>query len=387
VTGSTVLSLVEACSLGRAPDVAAAVDAVDRYLQERAGAGAFRRSRGPCSPADEVARYRGMAELGLASALLDEAIGGSALPEGTVLLFGERLGWWLAREPFVENVVLPAGLAQRLGDAEIVKAISRGQICCVAWQEGAFVLPAQAPLMANLTRDGRRLRLKGSKRFVRGAAASDTILVLATSEDGPVLVAVPSSSNGIARQDKTLADGSHWSEIDFNVVLDQSAVRARGDQVLEALADAVALANLALAGVLHGLQSRILAMTLEYLGTRIQFDRPIGSFQALQHRAADLYTHAQITRFLLAEAADVLAHGTPRRLMEVYGSRTKARAADAARRVAKEGIQMHGAIGFSDEYDLGLYVKRVLVLSGWLGGPDWHRRRLFELGALDEELL
>jgi alkylation response protein AidB-like acyl-CoA dehydrogenase len=90
---------------------------------------------------------------------------------------------------------------------------------------------------------------------------------------------------------------------------------------------------------------------------------------------------------LLADAADALIRGTPRRVLEVYASRAKARAADAAQRIAKEGIQMHGAIGFSDEYDLGLYVKRVLVLSAWLGGPAWHRRRLVEMGTLDEELL
>jgi len=213
------------------------------------------------------------------------------------------------------------------------------------------------------------------------------MLVLACNGGIPVLVAVPSSAAGVARKDKLLADGSYWSDIAFDVALPAEAVRAQGEQVAEALAASVSLANLALAGMLHGLHSRILALTLDYLGTRVQFGQPIGSFQALQHRAADLYIHAQITRFLLGEAADALRAGVPDQILEVYASRAKARAADAALRIAKEGIQMHGAIGFSDEYDLGLFVKRILVLSAWLGDANWHRRHLAALDPMKPEML
>ena len=98
----------------------------------------------------------------------------------------------------------------------------------------------------------------------------------------------------------------------------------------------------------------------------------------------DLYTHAQIARFLIGEAVDAAVAQAPAHDLEVYASRAKARAADVALRIAKEGIQMHGGIGFSDEYDLGLYVKRILVMSAWLGGADWHRRHLAAIDPLAE---
>jgi alkylation response protein AidB-like acyl-CoA dehydrogenase len=380
-----MFALKEGSALAREPELAAAVDSLDRYLQAKAGAPAFRQARGS-GGAGDPARYRGLAELGLAAAFLDESCGGSGLPEGAAPIFAERLGWWLAREPFVENVVLPGALAKRIGDQSTTAAIAAGQRVCVAWQEAAFDRPGRASVATRIARERDGWRLKGRKRFVMGAAESDCMLVLASDAGSPVLVAVPSSMPGVTREDKLLADGSHWSDIAFDLALPADAVRAQGDAVTEALAASVALANLALAGVLHGLQSRILAMTLDYLGTRVQLGQPIGSFQALQHRAADLYTHAQITRFVLGEAADALRVGANDHTLEIYASRAKARAADAALRIAKEGIQMHGAIGFSDEYDLGLYVKRVLVLSAWLGDASWHRREVAALEPMPELL-
>jgi alkylation response protein AidB-like acyl-CoA dehydrogenase len=277
-------------------------------------------------------------------------------------------------------------LAQRIGDRESAVAIADGQAVCVAWQEGAFEDPARATIGTTVIAEPQGWRLRGSKRFVMGAVGCDRLLVLASDRE-PVLVAVPSRAAGVQVQHKLLADGSHWSDINFDVSLPENAVRARGASVHEALIGATALGNLALAGVLYGLQSRVLSMTFDYLGTRVQFERPIGSFQALQHRATDLYTHAQITRFLLGEAADAIYDGVKQGTLEIYASRVKARATDAAKRIANEAIQMHGAIGFSDEYDLGLHVKRILVLSAWLGGADWHRRHLAALQPLEQEAM
>jgi alkylation response protein AidB-like acyl-CoA dehydrogenase len=380
-----MFSMKEASALAREADVRASVDAVDRYLAAHAGASAFRNARGRAVPAEEQARFRGLVGLGLTSFFMTDTAGGCGLGDGTVPLFADRLGWWLAREPFVENVVLPGALARRAGDGETGAAIADGVPVCVAWQEDKFDRPGRVRIATLVNREGAGWRLKGAKRFVMGAAASERILVQASIGAEPALVCVPAALSGVARTDKLLADGTHWSDLTFDVALPDNAVRARGPHVEEAFVQAVALGNLAIAGVLHGLQSRILAMTLDYLRTRVQFGRPIGAFQALQHRAADLYTHAQITRFLLGTAADALRDGAPGNTLEIYASRTKSRAADAAVRIAKEGIQMHGAIGFSDDYDLGLYVKRVLVLSAWLGGADWHRRHLASLDPIEVE--
>ena len=370
-------SLKEASATAREPDIAATIDAVDRYLLAASGPARFRQARNSADVAVDVAAYGGLAVLGLAQAVVPEAQGGSGLPPGVVALVAERLGHALAREPYAENIVLPVALLMALpvapGVAALLEAAIKGEILCVAWQERAFDLPTADAIATTLTCEGAGLRLKGTKRFVMGARASTRLVVLATLEGKPTLVCVPSSK--AQRHDKALADGTCWSELEFDALLADSDILARGPDCLPALTRALDLTNLCIAGLLHGLQSRILELTLEYLNTRVQFDKPLGAFQALQHRAVELYNHAQITRFLLGEAIDATTAEVPAETLAAYASRAKARASDAALRIAKEGIQMHGGIGFSDEYDLGLYVKRILVLSAWLGGAEWHRRR------------
>ena len=374
-------TLKEASATAREPDIAATIDAVDRYLLAASGPARFRQARNSADAAVDVAAYGGLAVLGLAQAVVPEAQGGSGLPPGVVALVAERLGHALAREPYAENIVLPVALLLALpaapGVAALLDAAGKGEILCVAWQERAFDLPTADAIATTLTCEGAGLRLKGTKRFVMGARASTRLVVLATLEGKPTLVCVPSSK--AQRLDKTLADGTCWSELEFDALLADSDILARGPDCLPALTRALDLTNLCIAGLLHGLQSRILELTLEYLNTRVQFDKPLGAFQALQHRAVELYNHAQITRFLLGEAIDATTAEVPAETLAAYASRAKARASDAALRIAKEGIQMHGGIGFSDEYDLGLYVKRILVLSAWLGGAEWHRRRYASL--------
>lgn len=376
-----MLSLKDASAVAREPEVAAAIDAVERYLRSASGPERFRRARNSADAAPDVAAYRGLAELGIPVAIVPEDLGGSGLAPGVAALIAERLGWSLAREPFVENVVLPVALLMELRLSGLLEAAGKGEILCVAWQEGAFALPEPGAIRARVSRDGAGLRLQGRKRFVMGARASTRMLVLAAMEGEPVIACVPAGAPGVKRHDKLLADGTCWSDVEFDVAIDEAGVPVRGADCIPALSRAVDLANLALAGMLYGLQSRILALTLDYLGTRVQFDRPIGAFQALQHRAVDLYVHAQIARFLLGEAVDAAVAEAPAQTLAAYASRAKARAADAGLRIAKESVQMHGGIGFSDEYDLGLYVKRILVLSAWLGGADWHRRRCAALNS------
>jgi alkylation response protein AidB-like acyl-CoA dehydrogenase len=368
-----LFSLKDASATARDPDVAAAIDAVERYLLADSGPERFRRARGSADAAVDVAAWHGLADVGITSAFVPEAHGGSGFAPGVSALIAERLGWSLAREPFVENVVLPVSLLLECGTPALLQA---GEIFCVAWQEGAYALPGTSGMQTRVSAQGGGLRLQGTKRFVMGARASTRMLVLADMDGEPALVCVASGAPGVQRQDKLLADGTCWSDVAFDAAIGDADVIARGAACIAALASALAHANLALAGMLYGLQTRILALTFEYLGTRVQFDKPIGAFQALQHRAVDLYTHAQIARFLIGEAVDAAVAQAPARTVEIYASRAKARTADAALRIAKEGIQMHGGIGFSDEYDLGLYVKRILVLSAWLGSADWHRRHL-----------
>lgn len=375
-----MFALKDASAVAREPDVAAVVEATDRFLASASGPARFRAARGDPDPAIDVIACRGLATIGLTGALIPERLGGSAFAPGVAALIAERLGYALAREPFVENVVLPSALLLALEESPcastLLGGIATGEaIACVAFQEGALALPSPALPQATIDREGDGLRLRGRKRFVCGARASTHMLVLAAIEGEVALVCVQSGAAGVARQDKRLADGTFWSDVEFDTVVAESALVARGEKCIAALGRALDAANLAVSGELYGLQARILEMTLEYLKTREQFGQPLGAFQSLQHRAVNLYTRAQIGRFLLGEAIDASGSSAAAQTLAGYASRCKARTADSGLEIAREGIQLHGAIGFSDEHDLGLYVKRILVRSAWLGGADFHRRR------------
>ena len=131
---------------------------------------------------------------------------------------------------------------------------------------------------------------------------------------------------------------------------------------------------------------RCLDMTLEYLRTRKQFGRAIGSFQALQHRAVDLWVQKELARAAVASAARTLDDASASPLARsAAASGAKARATHAALLMSTQAVQLHGAIGFTDEYDLGLYLNRALVLSAWLGNAAEHRRRYGELAAIETD--
>jgi alkylation response protein AidB-like acyl-CoA dehydrogenase len=166
-----------------------------------------------------------------------------------------------------------------------------------------------------------------------------------------------------------------------DALVPRTAVAAGGAAALEALGRAFdhgcAIAGAELAGVME----RALEMSLDYLRTRVQFGKPIGSFQALQHRAVDLHIHKELASAVLEEAVAALDRGPAAPARAAMASRVKARCADAATRVTREAIQFHGAIGFTDEFDAGLYLKRALVLTAWLGSASWHRRRYARLAS------
>ena len=132
--------------------------------------------------------------------------------------------------------------------------------------------------------------------------------------------------------------------------------------------------------------SRALEMSVDYMKARVQFGRLIGSFQALQHRAVDLYLQQQLSSAVLEESLRSLDADPPPSQRAAIASRVKARCSEAGVRVTRESIQIHGAIGFTDDYDAGLYLKRALVLAAWLGNATQHRRRYAAIALGEQEL-
>jgi alkylation response protein AidB-like acyl-CoA dehydrogenase len=181
-----------------------------------------------------------------------------------------------------------------------------------------------------------------------------------------------------------LADGRSMGTLELgDVIVPRERVVAEGTAATQALERALD-ETLVMAGAeLSGVMQRALDMSLDYMRTREQFGKPIGSFQALAHRAVDLYLQRELASAVLDDAVAALDSDAEPVRRAAIASRVKARASEAGLRVTREAIQIHGAIGFTDEYDVGLYLKRAMVLAAWLGNGALHRRRYAQLVPSD----
>lgn len=216
----------------------------------------------------------------------------------------------------------------------------------------------------------------------KGRAASskrdvDAFIVSARSARGLELHWIARDAAGLSCTPEIRADGSASARLSFDRVTASDATRLASNACAEAaLVLALDHAAVAASAELYGVMDSALALTLDYLRTRVQFGKPIGSFQALQHRAVDLYIQKELSRAALAAAISTLDDpGCTSARRAAAASGVKARVSQAALAICNEALQMHGAIGYTDEYELGLYFNHALVLSAWLGNAGAHRRR------------
>ena len=342
------------------------------------------RERRQTLPGYEASTLRHMAELGWFGILVPEAQGGLGLGFAAMSVVLQELGKGLMADPMLPTVlaarVLQHGANEALKERLLPALVEGSLLPCVAWQEGLGGIDARA-IATRAEADGSALRLTGAKRFVAGAAGAAGFVVSARGSKGFGLYWVDASAPGVTLRHEWRADETPSG------VLDLRDVRvAQEDVVAPASADGLAALERALdetvvmAGAeMLGVMEAALQMALGYMRTRVQFGKPIGSFQALQHKATDLYVQQELLRAVLEDAVRELDGGGDALERARLASRCKARASDAGLRVTREVIQLHGAIGYTDEYDAGLYLKRALVLSAWLGNASAHRRRFATL--------
>ena len=342
-----------------------------------------RRLRGSRDEYDRAA-WSKMAELGWLGILVPEQHGGLGLGLTEMAIVAKGLARTLAPEPLAAAAVLAAtalasGENEDLKRSQLPRLAAGEMLPALAWQETPGVLdPAAASCVAAPFEGG--YKLSGTKRFVAGSAQADAWLVSARAGADLVLLWVPRVTAGARLELETLADGRAFGTLTLEDALAPRAhVVARGNGAAQALALAFDHANAIAAAELSGVLERALEMTLDYLKTRAQFGRPIGSFQALQHRAVDLHIHKEVAGAVLEESLAALDRRPDATARAAAASRVKARCADAALKVTRETIQLHGGIGFTDDYDAGLYLKRAMTLAAWLGGATWHRRRYAQL--------
>ncbi len=359
-------------------------DAASTYFSQDEGFRRVRAHRGE-APGYDAALWSEMAELGWLGLRIPDEYGGMGASLGETLMLLEQGGRALAPEPLTASALLAAGVLVH-GENETLKAeflprlVAGEWTPALAWQEaGAGQNTAADAVQA--TRNGSEITLSGKKCFVAAGEAADTFIVSAQTSEGTALYMVDSGADGVKLQSSPRVDGGFWGELSLhNVTVSEGceiASAAIGSQLLGRVIDE---ARLAASAELVGLMSNALEISVEYIKTREQFGRPVGSFQALQHRAVNLFVLVEISRSVLMKCIAVFDETDDSARRAAAASQVKARCSSAALEVTKGCIHLHGGIGYTDECDIGLFLKKAMVLSEWLGGAAWHRQRF---GAID----
>jgi alkylation response protein AidB-like acyl-CoA dehydrogenase len=328
--------------------------------------------------------WKKFAELGLTGICIPEDQGGLGLGSVEAALVLEEIGRNLTPSPFLTTAVAGARAIEGTAHAErLYPGILAGEsVLALAVDESRGHSPEKTGLSAE--RRGNGFVLNGAKQFVVHGNSADVILTVARTSgspgdrDGLTLFAVP---KGAAEVDSvTLADSSKAARIKFdNVELDADAVVSEVDNGWTPLARALNAGRAGAAAELVGVAAGASTMTVDYLKQRKQFGKLIGEFQALQHRAAHLYGEIEIARAAALKAAELIDSGDDR--AELAVAVAKAKAADVASLAVREGVQMHGGIGMTDEHDIGLYLKREAVLGELFGDVYYHRNKVAELSG------
>jgi len=324
-----------------------------------------------------------MAELGWLGLQIPESLGGLGLGFFDLCVLLEESGRELLPEPFTSTILLGTQ-ALLLGGTEkqrkaLLPGVVRGETLLALAHEERGLRADLSRIETRAEAKGDGYEISGDKVQVLDGHAADSLIVSArTGRDGQTLFLVDASSPGVKRTRQRRLDAHGSALVRFDGVrVGVDAVVGEMNEGLDLLRRVLDRACVGLAAQMLGGAERAFERTLDYLKERVQFDVPIGSFQALQHRAVDLYTELVLTRSAVlaaARAVDEAPDQVPR-----LATLAKAIASETFLEVAKEAIQMHGGIGVTDEHDIGLYLKRAQATYMMFGQPSKHRRRWAEI--------
>ncbi|MFI4934955.1 MAG: acyl-CoA dehydrogenase family protein [Caulobacterales bacterium] len=359
-------------------------DAARTWTQEKSPVSAFRKMRDSGAPLNyDEAAFKEMAEMGWTGVIIPEEYGGSDFGYLSLGLVLEETGRTLTASPLL-STALAAASALILGgtdaqkEAWLTKIAAGETVGTLAIDEGPHHRPENVALEAK--KSGAGYTLSGTKTFVlEGMAAGLFVVSARTSgkagdKDGITLFLVPATAKGLTRKALKLAD-SRGAAV---VALDKVEVGADGvlgtaDKGWELLEKVLDRARAGLAAEMLGSATQAFETTLDYLKTRVQFGQVIGSFQALQHRAAKMFTDLELARSCVEAALSAIDNDTPD--VPELVSLAKAKVGDTLHLVSNEMVQMHGGIGMTDAHDAGFYLKRARAAEATFGGQSYHRDR------------
>jgi alkylation response protein AidB-like acyl-CoA dehydrogenase len=326
------------------------------------------------------ALWKQMAELGWVGILIPESHGGAGMGLADLAVVLEALGRTLAPEPFLSTVLLGAqaialGGSEAQRQAWLPRVAAGDALLTVAWQEARSRYDLRC-IAATAEAEGDGWRLAGEKIQVPDVHVADALIVSARTGGGAELglFLVPAGAPGLSITRQARIDARNAGLVRLDGVRVGRDARLGGTEDGAALLERVVdRATAGLCAEMLGAMSQVFDDTLQYLKTRVQFGVPIGSFQALKHRAAKLFMEIELARSAVMAAVRAADEGDAD--LPSLVSLAKARCSDAFVLAANEGVQMHGGVGMTDEYDLGFYMKRARVAEMTFGDAAWHRAR------------
>jgi len=291
--------------------------------------------------------------------------------------------------PLQSTVLLGGTLINELGSEaqkqSLLPAVAAGELhVSLALQEGPQHAPEDTALKAEVA--GAGYRLQGGKCLVLDALAAQQFVVIARTSGVPgdsaglTAFLVAADAVGLTVEQRSLVDSRGVGALELNGVdVAASAVLGEVDAAWNGLTRSLDIANIGLAAELLGVATEAFERTVEYLKERKQFGKVIGSFQGLQHRAAELFAELELARSIVLKALQAVDAGDPQ--LPLLASAAKAKLCEVAQRATNEGIQMHGGIGMTDEYDIGFFIKRARVAQHTFGDYNYHLDRFAQLSG------
>jgi len=331
--------------------------------------------------------WKSMVDLGWAAIPWGEEHGGLAFGYKGLGVVTEETGRTLTASPLFTSVWVGGTLVNLGGSdaqkSELLPKIAMGEILlALALEESHRHNPYAIATTATASGDG--FTIDGNKTFVLDGHVADQLIVAARTSgdgrDGITLFLVDASADGVTVTRTLMADSRNASNIELaGVSVSADAVIGGVDGGADILDPALDIARIGIAAEMLGSLQECFERTVEYLKERKQFGVAIGSFQALKHRAANMFCEIELSKSCVLEALTALDEGRDAEEISKLASLTKAKVGETFNLVSREGIQMHGGIGMTDEFDIGFFIKRAAVTEQTFGDVNFHRNRYGEL--------
>jgi len=327
--------------------------------------------------------WKEMVELGWSGILVPEKFGGSEFGMAGISVIMQELGKTLTPSPILSTSVLGVSTVDMLGSDEqksnfLPKIVSGEITTALAIDEGNHHNPFDVETTANL--EGDHWVLNGNKVFVIDGASADIILIVARTSgkaresNGISVFAANKDAKGLNISKISTADSRNYANLEISdLKLEQSTLLGEQDLAGETIEKILDLGRIAISAEMLGNTEEAFEVTVNYLKERKQFGVQIGSFQALQHRAAKMFCEIELTKSAVIAAMHAADENSNE--LERLSSLAKFQAGETLHLVSNEAIQMHGGIGVTDEYDIGFYLKRARVAEQIFGTSEYHQAR------------